>query len=65
MCGHHNNFTTINFEIPMTYLQVWHDHKKYIKMSFLGDKHTHIYVQILMCQILQTYIQLVKSYKFE
>jgi hypothetical protein len=46
MCGCNNNFIGINFEIPMIYLEVWHDHEKYIKMSFLGDKHTHIYVQI-------------------
>jgi len=47
MCGRNNNFITINFEIHVTYLQMWHDHKKYIKMSFLGDKHTYIYVKNL------------------
>jgi hypothetical protein len=46
MCDHNNNFIATNFEITMIYLQVWHDNKMYIKMSFLGDKHTHIYVKI-------------------
>jgi hypothetical protein len=45
MYGCNNNFIATNFEITLTYLQVWHDHKMYIKMSFLAD-YTYIYVQI-------------------